>query len=299
MALILDWQDPAKESIVTQMNRDSEALRPSALPDSLDLAQQEILRLRTRLANAESERQALAARLEKEHYDAELWRAGRADLRHLVMAAEFKDHDTGAHLVRIGYFASVLAPACGCDRETTRLMLMAAPMHDVGKIGIPDHILKKAGALSSDEREIMERHTVLGAHILAGGASPLLRMAADIALTHHEHFDGSGYPHRLRGEGIPLAGRIVSVLDVFDALAMERAYRNAVPVEVALDVLHQGRGRIFDPAVVDSFFAVQDDILAMRERINSGENPDGLSRIFGEEDAHPLEFYDQPLHAGA
>lgn len=297
--LIPDWRGSNKRSIVTQMNRESDDLPPGYLPDSLDLAQREILRLRARLATAEAERLALQARLEKELYDAELWRVGRADLRHLVMAAEFKDHDTGAHLVRIGYFASVLAPACGCDHETTRLMLMAAPMHDIGKIGIPDYILKKTGALNAAEREIMQRHTLLGAHILAGGASPLLRMAADIALSHHEHFDGSGYPHGLRGEAIPLAGRIVSVLDVFDALAMERAYRDAVPVEVALDVLQQGRGRVFDPEVVDAFVLVQEQILAMRQRINSGENPDGLSQIFGEEDGHPLEFYDLPLGGGA
>jgi len=272
---------------------------PPGLPSTLDSAQMEIRELRARLAGSEAERLALEQRLEKEHYDTELWRAGRADLRHLVMAAEFKDHDTGAHLVRIGYFASVLAPACGCDGETTQRMLMAAPMHDIGKIGIPDHILKKRGALTAGEREVMERHTILGAHILAGGASPILRMAADIALTHHEHFDGSGYPNRLRGEAIPLAGRIVSVLDVFDALAMERAYRDAVPVEVALEVLMQGRGRLFDPAVVDAFFGVKDDILAMRARINCGESPDGLSSIFGDDSSHPLEFYDLPLHSGA
>lgn len=269
------------------------------LPATLDLAQQEIRDLRARLAGSEVERLALEKRLEKEHYDAELWRAGRADLRHLVMAAEFKDHDTGAHLVRIGYFASVLAPACGCDRETTQRMLIAAPMHDIGKIGIPDHILKKRGALTASEREVMERHTLFGAHILAGGASPILRMAADIALTHHEHFDGSGYPHRLRGDAIPLAGRIVSVLDVFDALAMERAYRDAVPVDVALEVLLQGRARLFDPEVIDAFFDVKDDILAMRARINNGENPDGLSLIFGEDSSHPLGFYDLPLQSGA
>jgi putative two-component system response regulator len=267
------------------------------LPLSLDLAQQEIRELRAQLAAAEAQRQATEARLEKKHYDLDLWRSGRSDLRHLVMAAEFKDHDTGAHLVRIGYFASVLAPACGCDREISQLMLMAAPMHDIGKIGIPDHILKKAGALTPDERAVMERHTVLGAHILAGGASPLLRMAADIALTHHEHFDGSGYPKGLRAEEIPLAGRIVSVLDVFDALAMERAYRDAVPVDMALEVLAQGRRRLFDPDVVDAFFGVKDDILAMRDRINNGQNPDGLAEILGDDSSHPLEFYDLPLRA--
>lgn len=295
--MIAAWRKSGEECIVTQMNSPSSTDPEDLLPHSLDLAQQEIRELRGRLAKTEAQRQALEARLEKEHYDAELWRAGRADLRHLVMAAEFKDHDTGAHLVRIGYFASVLAPACGCDRETTQLMLMAAPMHDVGKIGIPDHILKRAGALTPAEREVMERHTVLGAHILAGGASPLLRMAADIALTHHEHFDGSGYPKRLRGEAIPLAGRIVSVLDVFDALAMERAYRDAVPVDMALEVLAQGRGALFDPAVVDAFFGVRGEILAMRERINNGKNPDGLSLILGDDSSHPLEFYDQPLSA--
>ncbi len=291
------WREANKESIVTQMDLKPENHLLDGLPASLDLAQQEIIDLRARLATSEAERRELQERLAKEHYDAELWRAGRADLRHLVMAAEFKDHDTGAHLVRIGYFASVLAPACGCDHETTQLMLMAAPMHDIGKIGIPDAILKKRGALTRRERATMERHTLLGGHILSSGASPLLRMAADIALTHHEQFDGGGYPNHLRGEAIPLAGRIVAVLDVFDALAMERAYRDAVPVEVALEVLTQGRGKLFDPDVVDAFFLVKDDILAMRERINMGENPDGLAQILGGDDSHPLEFYDLPLHS--
>lgn len=218
-------------------------------------------------------------------------------LRYLVMAAEYKDHDTGAHLVRIGYFSALLAPVCGCDDEWTRLILLASPMHDVGKIGIPDRILKKATALSVEERRVMERHAEYGANILAGSDAPVLQLASEIALTHHECYDGSGYPRGLKGDAIPLSGRIVAVADVFDALVMDRAYRPALPPERALELVREGRGRHFDPDVVDAFFSVIEPMLDLRERINRGELPGefpGAPEGFA---GDPLGFYEGPLHS--
>lgn len=220
-----------------------------------------------------------------------------AALRYLVMAAEYKDHDTGAHLVRIGYFSARVAPVCGCDDEFSRLMLIASTMHDVGKIGIPDRILKKHGALNGDERIIMQRHPEFGAKLLSGSDSPMLRLAAEIALSHHEHFDGTGYPQGLKGSDIPLSGRIVAVTDVFDALVMDRAYRPAMPVPQALDLIRVGRGSHFDPEVVDAFFSVADEILDMCERIHDDEPPSGLEWLPSEPNWDPFAFYDRPLRS--
>ena len=158
-------------------------------------------------------------------------------------------------------------------------------------------VLEKRGMLDDDERRIMERHTEYGARILDGSRLPVLRLASEIARTHHERFDGSGYPHGLKGRQIPLSGRIVAVVDVFDALAMDRAYRNAMPVEHALETIRAGRGNQFDPDVVDAFFSVAHDVLALREMINRGERPDLGAQLVSEIHGNPLGFYDWPLHA--
>ncbi len=219
-------------------------------------------------------------------------------VRNMVLAAEYRDHDTAAHLVRCGYFTARLAPMCGCDERLTRHLLLASPMHDVGKIAIPDFVLKKSGALDQHERQVMEQHTEYGARILADSESPVLQMASQIALTHHEHFDGGGYPHGLKGEEIPLAGRIVAIVDVFDALVMDRFYRRAMGVEKALEIIREGRGRQFDPRVSDAFFTVLDDLLEMHEQISRGERPRFPGGAFDDAAGNPLDFYDLPLHSG-
>lgn len=165
-----------------------------------------------------------------------------------------RDLETGAHIRRIGRHAALLARASGLPEEEARNVGLAAPMHDVGKVAIPDAILLKPGPLTPGEREVMQRHTQIGHDILANSGSPLLDLAASIALTHHERVDGTGYPEGLRGEEIPIAGRIVAIVDVFDALTSERPYRAAMNDEEALAIMHERRGTHFDAELLDCFF---------------------------------------------
>jgi cyclic di-GMP phosphodiesterase len=187
-----------------------------------------------------------------------------ATIHHLSKAVEMRDPTTHAHIDRIGEISALLARAAGWPAEEIELLRMAAPMHDVGKIGIPDRILLKPGPLTPRERREMERHTLIGREILTGSDSSLLNLAATIALTHHERFDGGGYPHRLRGEEIPVAGRIVAVADVFDALINDRVYRPALALEVAIGILKEGRGTQFDASILDALFDNLDAALAVQ-----------------------------------
>ena len=182
-------------------------------------------------------------------------------LRRLSEAVGQRDLETGAHIRRIGHHAALLARAHGLDEEAVRAIGLAAPMHDVGKVAIPDSILLKPGSLSSGERDVMKRHAQIGHDILAYSGSPLLDLAGEIALTHHERFDGSGYPVGLPGEKIPLAGRIVAIADVFDALVSDRPYRPRLPMERALEIMRAGRGAHFDPILLDCFMDNLDAVL--------------------------------------
>ncbi len=198
----------------------------------------------------------------------------------LAVAAEHRDHDTGFHIHRMSEYAATLARGLGMDAAYAETIRLAAPMHDVGKIGIPDAILKKPGRLTAEEYEVMKQHTVKGGEILAGAQSELLQMAQNIALTHHEKFDGQGYPYGLKGAEIPIEGRIVAVADVFDAILSKRCYKPAFALEKGIEVLEQGKGRHFDPEVVDAFLSVQDEVLAIRDRYaaleSTVEDSDGL-----------------------
>ena len=171
----------------------------------------------------------------------------------LSRAAEYRDTDTGSHIVRMSHFAAILGKAAGLSEEECELLLHATPMHDVGKLGIPDQILLKPGKLTPEEWDIMQTHTLIGAELLAGGQSPLLKMAEIIALTHHEKWDGSGYPNKLAGEDIPIAGRICALCDVFDALTTKRCYKEAWPLEKSLEEIRDLSGIHFDPHLVDLF----------------------------------------------
>jgi putative two-component system response regulator len=184
----------------------------------------------------------------------------------LARAAEYRDSDTGTHLRRIAEYTGVIARGLMLPPAFQEAIYLAAPMHDVGKIGIPDYILRKPGLLEPLEYEIMQSHTIIGHQILEGSRSDLLQLAAEIALTHHERWDGSGYPNNLRSERIPLAGRIVAVADVFDALATKRPYKAAWETNSALDYVEKNSGVQFDPTCVDVLLQSREELLDIRER---------------------------------
>lgn len=187
----------------------------------------------------------------------------------LALAADFKDDDTGVHIVRIGFLAEALALALGHGEAWAELLRKAAPMHDIGKIGIPDHVLKKPGTLTVEERALMQTHPRLGADILGQSQIPLFALAAEVALHHHERWDGTGYPRGLAGEDIPLSGRIVAVVDFFDALTMDRCYRPAFADDRALAMLADQSGTAFDPNVVSTFLAHAPELIQLREWVNA------------------------------
>ena len=189
-------------------------------------------------------------------------------LKRLASAAEFKDDDTGTHIIRMSRFASIIARAYGKNKNYCKLLEQASPMHDIGKIGIADDILKKKGKLTADEWECMRKHPEYGADILSGSDVPVLKMAEEVALAHHEKFDGSGYPSNLKGEEIPLSARIVALADFFDAVTMDRCYRPAFSDEKALAMVKENNGSHFDPDVVKAFLSVSDEIINERDRIN-------------------------------
>ena len=199
----------------------------------------------------------------------EVARAHHEALFRLAMAAEYKDDDTGVHIVRIGFLAEALARHLGQSRAYATLLRKAAPMHDIGKIGIPDNVLKKPGKLDPAEREIMNQHPAIGADILGKSRIALFQMASEIALAHHERWDGKGYPSGLAGEDIPLSGRIVTVVDFYDALTMDRVYREAFSTEKALEMLLAERGRAFDPSVVDCFMEHNASLEALRQHVTT------------------------------
>jgi response regulator RpfG family c-di-GMP phosphodiesterase len=189
-------------------------------------------------------------------------RSTQLDVVHrLGQAAEARDGETGLHIQRIGHLSRALGMAHGMSVTEADLLQQASAMHDVGKIGIPDRILLKPGRLEQSERTLMQTHTTIGAGILSGSTSPLLQMAEEIALTHHERFDGSGYPNGLRGEEIPVPGRICAIVDVFDALMSARTYKDAWTLDAALDELRDGRGTHFDPELLDEFIELAPSLL--------------------------------------
>ncbi|SFI26335.1 HD domain-containing phosphohydrolase [Planctomicrobium piriforme] len=211
----------------------------------------------------------------------------------LGRAAEYRDNETGMHVLRVGRFSGVIADQLGMGEIAVRQIEMAATLHDIGKLGLPDSILLKPGRLDEDEIEVMRRHALLGREIVSptGSApsdaassptqpsgfdllrsfdSPLLKMASTIAATHHERWDGTGYPLGLRGEAIPLTGRIVAVADVYDALSSRRPYKEPFSHQQCLDMLQAGRGTHFDPLVVDAFFARLEDVRSIQARFQDG-----------------------------
>jgi len=187
-------------------------------------------------------------------------------IRRLGRAAEYRDNETGLHIIRMSKYSQLLGRAAGMSESQADMLLNASPMHDIGKIGIPDSILLKPGKLDPDQWEIMKTHSAIGAQILSGHQSELMTMASQIALAHHEKWDGSGYPHGLKGEEIPLEARVVAVCDVFDALTTTRPYKKAWPVEEAINYIADNSGKHFDPVLTQLCPEILPAILDIRER---------------------------------
>jgi putative two-component system response regulator len=183
----------------------------------------------------------------------------------LSRAAEYRDNETGMHIKRISHMSRALAAAYGCDTETCDLLFQASPMHDIGKIGIPDAILLKPGRLDAEEWKTMQTHTTVGAEILSGHDSLLIKMGGVLALTHHEKWDGSGYPQGLTEYAIPLGGRIVTVCDIFDALTSKRPYKEAWPLSDALNEIRALKGTALDPKLVECFFTCLPEMVHIKE----------------------------------
>lgn len=195
---------------------------------------------------------------------AELEKTRRQIIRRLGRAAEFKDNETGNHVIRMSHYSRLIAKAMGLSETSQDLIFHAAPMHDVGKIGIPDHIMLKPGKLDDEEWKIMRQHPAMGAAIIGDHKDELLHVARQIALTHHEKWDGSGYPMGMKGDAIPVFGRIIAIADVFDALTSVRPYKKAWSVEAAVAMIQEGAGSHFDPGLMAPFAAALPDILQIK-----------------------------------
>ncbi|WP_421847873.1 HD domain-containing phosphohydrolase [Marinomonas sp.] len=219
-------------------------------------------RVRTHVALYDQNRQLLKKVAERTQ---ELQASQLRIIHHLGRAVEYKDNETGAHVIRMSHYARLIAETLGGNEEWVNHLFQAAPMHDVGKIGISDTILLKPGKLTPEEWEIMKLHTVFGGEILAEDNDPMLKMARTIALTHHEKWDGSGYPKGLKGENIPLEGRIVALADVLDALMSKRPYKEAWPLDQALAYIKENSGSHFDPALAPIIGSMEQQIIAIRQ----------------------------------
>ncbi len=195
----------------------------------------------------------------------------------LSRASEYRDEDTGEHIQRMSYYAAAVYRKMGMEEKDVEGILYASPMHDVGKIGIPDEILLKPGKLDSTEWEVMKKHTIIGGKILEGSQTEFVKLAEAIALTHHEKWDGSGYPNGLKNTEIPLSGRVTAIADVFDAVSSKRPYRKEpFSLEKSLEVINKGKGNHFDPDIVNTFLSIKNEIESIKEKYKD----DGKSWLF-------------------
>ncbi|MBB1487389.1 HD-GYP domain-containing protein [Oceanospirillum sediminis] len=197
----------------------------------------------------------------------ELDKSRKELIRRLGLAAEYKDNETGLHVQRMAEYTRLIALELGFSEEDADTLASAAPMHDIGKLGIPDQILCKPGRLTEDEFEVIKSHPAIGGRILDNPDSELLKVAREVALYHHEKWDGSGYPHGLKGDDIPLVARIAALADVFDALVSVRPYKKAWSVEDALNLFEEQKGKHFDPQIVEAFQRVLPAVLEVKERL--------------------------------
>jgi len=192
-------------------------------------------------------------------------------IHRLALAAEYKEEETGNHIIRMSRYSALIAEKLCLSKKEVQNILYASPLHDLGKIGIPDSILLKPGKLTDEEFTIMKTHTIIGANILAYSKAKVLRVAEQIAIFHHEKWNGSGYPQGLSGEKIPMVGRIVGLVDVFDVLTSKRPYKEPYPIEVAVDIIEKEQGQSFDPNIGDTFLECVDEIVAIKEEVDKTE----------------------------
>lgn len=211
----------------------------------------------------------------------ELAVASEETVLRLAKAAEFRDDETAQHTLRMSHFCRVIAHECGFETERCELIRLASQLHDVGKIGIPDAILLKPGKLTADEFTLMKEHARFGFRILSGSGAALLQTGAIIAHGHHEKYDGTGYPEGLSGEEIAVEARIAAIADVFDALTSKRVYKDALPVAAAIEILHKGRGKHFDPDLLDIFLANMEAITRIQERFRDTGDQPGIKSSIG------------------
>jgi len=199
----------------------------------------------------------------------ELQEAYYDTVQRLVLAVEYKDRFTGQHIIRMSRYSALIAEKYGLDEREVLTVLYAAPMHDVGKIGIPDHIITSPGKLSNEEFSVMKRHTIIGAEILDNAKSQILRTACKIALSHHEKWDGSGYPYGLERDAIPLEGRIVALADTFDAITSRRSYKDPLPVSHAFNIIKREKGKHFDPELAEVFLQHSSEVMKINAEVNT------------------------------
>jgi len=192
-------------------------------------------------------------------------------IHRLALAAEYKEEETGNHIIRMSRYSALIAEKLCLSKKEVQNILYASPLHDLGKIGIPDSILLKPGKLTDEEFTIMKTHTIIGANILAYSKAKVLQVAEQIAIFHHEKWNGSGYPQGLSGEKIPMVGRIVGLADVFDVLTSKRPYKEPYPIEVAVDIIEKEQGQSFDPNIGDTFLECVDEIVAIKEEVDKTE----------------------------
>lgn len=226
-------------------------------------------RVRTHITLGDQQK---ACRLLVEQRTNELEQSQRAAIFMLGAAGHYNDTDTGVHIWRMAAYSAALARAANWPVDKVYLLELAAPMHDTGKIGIPDEILKAPRRLSPEEMEIMKGHALIGYQILSNNDAPLFQLAAEVAYYHHEKWDGNGYPNGLKGEDIPQSARIVAIADVFDALTMERPYKRPWSIEDAFEELRKNAGSHFDPELVDLFLSIENEILTIKQTWDSKEN---------------------------
>lgn len=252
--------------------------------DLIEVKQRILNMLEIRLLHNQTRDQNRLLELKVKERTFELEETRREAILRLGRAAEYRDNETGMHVIRMSRLSARLAKEIGLSEKECQLILQASPMHDVGKIGIPDDILLKPDKLNDEEWHTMKKHPEIGAEILSGSRSELMQMAEAIALSHQERWDGSGYPYGLKGEEIPLAGRIVAVADVFDALTSKRYYKDAFTVEESMKIIEENSGKDFEPRLVDAFKNALSEMIKIVKELTDTE-PAHILKVYRDSSA--------------